>query len=276
LACARGLCRRCYTRWWVAQDRENRGVKAWRRRNPDKVQAYNESRRYEQSPKNCAVCNKEFNGTAGRVYCSVSCRNRRHYADIGRTIDRTCIGCGEAFKVMPRETRRGWGKYCSIACYNQSRAAQRAKREEERGLGLDGWALNAPLTRYRIWMKQEQRRKHREYMAEYTLRKYHKDPATKARMIANAQRSMAKRRGAKPPFNHVGLPEIAMRDQWRCHICGGKVTRRTWSLDHLVPASKGGPHTAENVALAHGRCNSSRQAGRFETSRSLIARAAFA
>jgi 5-methylcytosine-specific restriction endonuclease McrA len=34
------------------------------------------------------------------------------------------------------------------------------------------------------------------------------------------------------------------------------------TLDHLIPLSKGGNHTSDNLALAHGRCNSRRGAGR--------------
>lgn len=49
--------------------------------------------------------------------------------------------------------------------------------------------------------------------------------------------------------------EIATRDGWRCHLCGRRVTRENWSVDHLVPLAAGGPDTRANVALAHHRCN---------------------
>jgi 5-methylcytosine-specific restriction endonuclease McrA len=58
------------------------------------------------------------------------------------------------------------------------------------------------------------------------------------------------------------LREIAQRDGWRCHLCGGKVPDQEWTandndptMDHLVPVSKGGVHERWNVALAHNRCN---------------------
>jgi 5-methylcytosine-specific restriction endonuclease McrA len=59
----------------------------------------------------------------------------------------------------------------------------------------------------------------------------------------------------------VRIDEIAERDKYRCHICGKKVGKRpgrhslSRSLDHLVPLSKGGEHTPENVRLAHLGCN---------------------
>lgn len=55
---------------------------------------------------------------------------------------------------------------------------------------------------------------------------------------------------------------VADRDGWRCSICGGIVTRDTWSLDHLVPLSQGGGHTYANIVLAHRSCNSRRGSGR--------------
>lgn len=70
------------------------------------------------------------------------------------------------------------------------------------------------------------------------------------------QRQRAQRRG--PPFT---LLEIAIRDGWRCHLCGRKVTRRQASIDHLIPLVDGGPHSRDNVALAHHLCNSVRQDG---------------
>lgn len=58
----------------------------------------------------------------------------------------------------------------------------------------------------------------------------------------------------------IGLPTLAKRDGWKCHLCRLTVTRKTWSIDHLIPLSDGGQHTWDNVALAHHRCNSLRGA----------------
>jgi HNH endonuclease len=58
----------------------------------------------------------------------------------------------------------------------------------------------------------------------------------------------------------IDLETLAIRDGWHCHICGKRVTRRTWSIDHLVPLSVGGYDTYSNAALAHHRCNAARGA----------------
>jgi 5-methylcytosine-specific restriction endonuclease McrA len=44
---------------------------------------------------------------------------------------------------------------------------------------------------------------------------------------------------------------VFLRDGGRCQYCGG----RAESIDHVVPRSRGGPHTWENVVAACRRCN---------------------
>ena len=44
---------------------------------------------------------------------------------------------------------------------------------------------------------------------------------------------------------------VFARDGGRCVYCGGTAT----SLDHVVPKSRGGSHTWDNVVSACGRCN---------------------
>jgi 5-methylcytosine-specific restriction endonuclease McrA len=44
---------------------------------------------------------------------------------------------------------------------------------------------------------------------------------------------------------------VFARDGGRCVYCGAAAT----SLDHVVPKSRGGPHTWDNVVSACGRCN---------------------
>lgn len=99
----------------------------------------------------------------------------------------------------------------------------------------------------------EQRARHPDYYREWRAKNPDKViewvHVRRAR-IANA-----------PEIRPVKRLEIAERDGWKCHICGKRVTKKDWSLDHLVPLSKGGSHTPENVALAHRRCNSRRGTG---------------
>lgn len=56
-----------------------------------------------------------------------------------------------------------------------------------------------------------------------------------------------------PHRGHVPLTRrgVFARDGGRCVYCGGVAT----SLDHVVPRSRGGAHTWENVVSACRRCN---------------------
>ncbi|MCU0259943.1 MAG: HNH endonuclease [Ilumatobacteraceae bacterium] len=44
---------------------------------------------------------------------------------------------------------------------------------------------------------------------------------------------------------------VFARDDYRCQYCGAHAD----SIDHVLPRSRGGPHTWENVAAACRRCN---------------------
>lgn len=48
---------------------------------------------------------------------------------------------------------------------------------------------------------------------------------------------------------------VFLRDGGRCQYCG----RSAESIDHVVPRSRGGVHTWENVVAACGRCNTTKR-----------------
>lgn len=48
---------------------------------------------------------------------------------------------------------------------------------------------------------------------------------------------------------------VFLRDGGRCQYCGGTAE----SIDHVIPRSRGGEHTWENVVAACERCNSAKR-----------------
>jgi 5-methylcytosine-specific restriction endonuclease McrA len=48
---------------------------------------------------------------------------------------------------------------------------------------------------------------------------------------------------------------VFARDNWSCQYCGGTAE----NLDHVIPRSRGGEHTWENVVAACRRCNARKE-----------------
>ncbi len=70
------------------------------------------------------------------------------------------------------------------------------------------------------------------------------------------------------PYEPINPKLVFIRDKWICGICRKKVDQSAGapdpmraSLDHIVPISRGGGHTYDNVQCSHLRCNVSKNAG---------------
>jgi hypothetical protein len=61
-------------------------------------------------------------------------------------------------------------------------------------------------------------------------------------------RRRARKLGA-PEIEKIDRNYIYDRDGGRCHLCEKKVPRTRFDLDHLIPLSKGGPHTHLNLRV---------------------------
>jgi len=72
---------------------------------------------------------------------------------------------------------------------------------------------------------------------------------------------LAKRRVlARESVERIVPLVILERDDGVCGICGGDVDPQDFHIDHIVPVSKGGTHTYDNVQVAHPSCNSRKSA----------------
>ena len=48
---------------------------------------------------------------------------------------------------------------------------------------------------------------------------------------------------------------LALRDRFCCGYCGKKFPMRELTFDHVIPRSKGGKNTADNLLMACVKCN---------------------
>lgn len=81
--------------------------------------------------------------------------------------------------------------------------------------------------------------------------------------IATFNALAAKRAALEPnkyPNRETVPPKVRQRvyrrDGYSCHYCDIETDDDTRTLDHIVPVSKGGEHTEENLVVACRSCNS--------------------
>jgi 5-methylcytosine-specific restriction endonuclease McrA len=48
---------------------------------------------------------------------------------------------------------------------------------------------------------------------------------------------------------------VFLRDRFRCQYCGGKFAASELTFDHVIPRSRGGQTSWENIVAACGPCN---------------------
>lgn len=204
----------------------------------------------------CAHCLVEFEPKAIRnaIYCSRDCYlgakiSRSRFRRVGKVEAKLlagmceCMVCGLMFRSHVKK------KYCSTDC---SRSAQ---REIER---VRYYGANVP-TCIECGEPRDTSQKHNRYCSEKCRSKREAD---------NKRRGKQRRRAAK---KHVqaevfNSDDVFSRDRWRCQRCGRKCLRRfshshldrSPTLDHIIPLSKGGPHTLANCQLLCWACNSNK------------------
>lgn len=164
----------------------------------------------------------------------------------------------------------------------KAKARERAHRAEVRQRNLEAKAKYRQTDKYRETERaRESRPEVREYRRQFSAsergranqRRYAataKGKATAARALARYRKSdkgrqrarvrdwsrYAKRRGATVTdrLTVEQWREILARHKNKCHYCG--VTSDCLTVDHVIPLSKGGSHTAENIVPACQSCNS--------------------
>lgn len=113
---------------------------------------------------------------------------------------------------------------------------------------------------YRQWAVENAEKRRRQNAEWHVANRDRRREQTKQRYAANpepfrarAMRHWARKRNAT--IGKIDHERIIRRDAGRCGICGEQVVESDRSFDHIVPLSRGGSHTEDNLQLAHFLCN---------------------
>lgn len=136
----------------------------------------------------------------------------------------------------------------------QARAYHVAHREE---LNAKRRAKRLANPEYYRAQKRASREKHREKNNANNRAKYRENPEMK---IEEVKARRARKYGAKlSDFSMAQWREIKSMYNYLCVYCGKKPKKLT--MDHIIPISRGGSHTASNIVPACMSCNASKKSG---------------
>lgn len=198
--------------------------------------------------KSCAYCGTTFRGPNNKKYCTKECASNA-YKEKQRAEYRTSSKCKREThcRMCGVELPEYKTRFCCMGCkdrYNRLKNGRLSHSEE--------------LTRNCIICGKEFK----------TWRSIQWTCSPECEKVKIRQRSDARLRG-KIIDKDITLIKLADKYQGKCQICGEPVD---WddciekdgtiicgnmypSIDHILPISKGGLHSWDNIQLAHRICN---------------------
>lgn len=156
--------------------------------------------------------------------------------------------------------------------YNEDWGLVHAEEKKEYGKDYREKNKEALLESANVWrshnkehVREYNKNYHATHWEEIALKAQRRHPAyyerTRDRHIARAQARRVRMLNAAI-VEVFSDKEIFERDGWFCQLCLKKVNKRlkhphpmSPSIDHVIPVSRGGNHSRQNVVLAHLRCN---------------------
>jgi 5-methylcytosine-specific restriction endonuclease McrA len=79
-------------------------------------------------------------------------------------------------------------------------------------------------------------------------------PPLRIRRMQLAHETRARRLGLA--YDLIDLRKVYAHHKGLCGICGEPVSLESFTIDHIIPVSRRGPHLFDNLQPAHRSCNS--------------------
>lgn len=136
---------------------------------------------------------------------------------------------------------------CTI-CKERKPLAEFVKSETKSGHGAR--CLPCAQKRWKVYNATY----HMDHVGEINDRKRKWRKRNKGKICEYSHRRRA--RVLEASTDKVNYQQILTRDGYICHICGGTVAPNQLGYDHVIPLTRGGAHSDENIKVAHRVCNS--------------------
>lgn len=184
----------------------------------------------------CSECQAEFEPTNNRQLACFVCkvirqvRLKRERRQSDPEVQKRCRAAVQKYRDENRELvrQRDREKYWASPDIARARVNKYNKSHRDQ------------LTAYnRQW-----RTDNREHCRVYERMRYHTDK------IVNAKK---KARAKMKRFGDINPQDIFTRDGYVCYYCG--TTSGKFHIDHMIPLSRGGVNTMDNLTVACQTCN---------------------
>lgn len=236
----------------------------------------------------CQYCNKEFIAKQKQTkFCSHKCRDIDYRIRKGVPCNKNtepyrkrCTECGKIFDTFYSRV---------VTCSPECSKAHRKKKDKGR---IDKRKkTDYSLEEYNLWRKQqaEERKQVRKiekqwYRALHTVERecemcgelfYCLDSESRKTCSSKCSKRLAnirkdKRIPKSQRIDRISLVKLFKRDKGKCYICGSECNFQDWRLsnkgnrfpgetyptiEHIIPISRGGLDSWDNVRLACWKCN---------------------
>jgi len=174
-------------------------------------------------------------------------RNGSFEAKVDTSKHENCLHCG--IKLEKK------GKYCSVWC-----AARHYRGTSYERACVECGKTFVSRRKKEVCSSECGRLRDRRYERDYYKLKMETDEEFKEKIRQYEYKRKARK--AETAYEGIDRAVVFSRDGWVCQLCGEKIPPKAkWpepkygTIDHIIPLSKGGTHTMDNVQAAHLRCN---------------------